>query len=190
MAEPATNNGFNACSNAKAALSKLKGIVKVAPLNEDDKAKILELEKQAEDNVMMGICKGINLGLVQALQKKNVFACITDDTMVWPKESYIKLVCGDEVIGQDVYDMDKLKELKEKGDIVAGNLVFYRGKMKIFKERRNEARVLLLPMQIPELVACTAVVASPSPPTDLYVKQRLEQDVQDPKLGSIIVGVD
>jgi hypothetical protein len=80
--------------------------------------------------------------------------------------------------------------MKSEGNLVAGNLVFYRNKIKVLKERREGMMVHMLPMQIPELTACGAVVASPSPPTDLYLKNRLGQNTEDSRLGSIIVGVD
>jgi hypothetical protein len=180
----------SACMQAEDTLRHLRGIVKVERMTDADMKEVLELEVQAEQNVMMGICKGMNLGLRQAFQKRNVFACITDDTLKWPGESYIRIICGDELIGQDIYDEERLAELKGKGELVAGNLVFYKGKMRLFKERREDVRLHLMPMAIPELMACSAVVASPSPPADLYIKKRLLQDAQNPKLGTIIVGVD
>jgi len=178
------------CLKVEEVLKGLKGIVKVKRLTEEERAEIIMLEQEAEGNIMMGICPGSNVGLAQAICKREVFGCITDDTMVWPSCSYIKVICGDDVIGQDIYDEKELERLKGEGNIVAGNLVFYRCKIKILKERRDEMRVHMLPMQIPELVTCGAVVASPSPPTDLYLKSRLGQDGGDSRLGSIIVGID
>jgi len=178
------------CSQTEEVLRNLKGIVGVTRLTEEDKKEAARLEKEADEGVLMGICKGINLGLFEALEKKNVFACISDETMVWPKESYVLILCGSELVGQDVYDETKLQEMKNRGEIVAGNLVFYRNKMNMFKEHKSETRVHLLAMQIPELKACGAIVASPSPPVDIFIREKFGLDPQDSKLGSIIVGVD
>jgi hypothetical protein len=183
-------DGKSACSMAEEVLAKLKGVVKVERLSAEDLAEIGRLESEAESKVMMGLCPGTNIGLKEALSKKNVFGCITDETMVWPSCSYIKVLCGDEVLGQDIYDEKELEKAKKEGNIVVGNLVFYRCKIKLLKERREEMRVHMLPMQISELVACGAVVASPSPPTDVYVKNRLGQNINDPHLGTVIVGID
>jgi hypothetical protein len=180
----------NACSKTENVLKGLRGIVKVQRLDTAQKEAVLKLEREAEEKVLMGLCKGINVGLREALSRKDTFACLTDETMVWPQCSYIKLYCGDELIGKDVYDEAELKQSKEEGNIVAGNLVFYRNKMGLFKEKPSEMRVHMMPMEITELCACGAVVASPSPPTDTYLKGLLGADLADRHLGTIVVGVD
>jgi hypothetical protein len=190
MKDDADSEKSFSCSQTEEALKNLKGIVAVMRLTDDDKKEAERLEKKADEGVLMGICKGINIGLFEALQKKNVFACVSDETLVWPKESYVLVICGDELVGQDIYDEAKLQELKNQGEIVAGNLVFYRNKVNLFRERREEARVHMLAMQIPELKACGAVVASPAPPVDLFIREKFGLDPQDSRLGSIVVGVD
>jgi len=180
----------NACSRTEDALRGLKGIVKVQRLDAAHKEAALKLEGEAEEKVLMGLGKGINVGLREALSRKNAFACLTDETMVWPHCSYIKLYCGDELIGKDIYDDAELKQRKEEGDIVAGNLVFYKSRLGLLKERSSEMRVHMMPMEIEELCVCGAVAASPSPPTDTYLKGVLGADPADKRLGTIVVGVD
>jgi len=162
----------------------------VVPLSREEVAEVLRLEGEAEKKVMMGLCKGINLGLREALKRRHVFVCATDLNLTWPECSYIKLVCNDEVVGEDIYDKVTLEDLKKKGHMVAGNLVLYKDKMKVFKEKRDEMKVHMLPMEIPELTVCGAVVGVPSPPTDIYLKARLGVDTEDNRLGTIVVGVD
>jgi hypothetical protein len=180
----------NACSRTEQVLTSLKGVIKAQRLDAPQREAALNLEHEAEEKVLMGLCKGVNVGLREALSKKNVFACLTDDTLVWPQCSYIKLYCGEELIGKDIYDEAELKRRKEKGDIVAGNLVFYKDKMGKLKEKPSEMRVHMMPMEITELCACGAVVASPSPPADNYLKGLLGADLSDKRLGTIVVGVD
>jgi hypothetical protein len=162
----------------------------VAVLSREEVAEVLRLEGEAEKKAMMGLGKGINLGLREALKRRNAFACATDLNLTWPECSYIKLVCDGEVIGEDVYDKAALEDLKKKGHMVAGNLVLYKDKMKVFKEKRDEMRVHILPMEIPELTVCGAVVGVPSPPADIYLKTTLGVDTEDNRLGTIVVGVD
>lgn len=180
----------NACARTEEALTVLRGIVRVRRLGGAEIEAARGFEAQAEGKVLMGLCPGTNVGLREALAKKNVFACLTDETLVWPKCSYMRLICGDEIMGQDIYDEEELKRRAEGGDIVAGNLVFYRKKLGLLRERRSELRVQMMPMQIQELCACGAVVASPSPPTDTYLKGFLGADLGDSRLGTIVVGVD
>jgi hypothetical protein len=180
----------NACSRTEEVLAGLKGVLKVQRLDASQGEAARSLEREAEEKVLMGLCKGVNIGLREALSKKNVFACLTDETLVWPQCSYIKLYCGDELIGKDIYDEAELKQRKDKGDIVAGNLVFFKDKMGKLKEKPSEMRVHMMPMEIMDLCACGAVVASPSPPADNYLKGLLGADLSDRRLGTIVVGVD
>lgn len=180
----------SACSRTEEAMARLKGIVKVQRLGQAEIEAARKFEAQAEGKVLMGLCPGTNKGLSEALAKKNVFACLTDETFFWPSCSYIRLVCGDDLIGHDVYDEAELERRRAAGDMVVGNLVFYRSKMGLLRERRSELRVEMMPMQIRELCECGAVVASPSPPTDTYLKEVMGADLQDRRLGTIVVGVD
>ncbi|MGQ9759775.1 MAG: hypothetical protein ACUVQ5_04290 [Candidatus Methanomethylicaceae archaeon] len=157
-------------------------------MDEEDRAEVERLEREAEEKVLMGLCKGTNMGVREALNKKVVFVCATDLSLRWPKSSLIRIVCDGETIGEDIYDEERLNRLKNEGNIVAGNLVFYKDKMLLLKEKRENIRVLMLPLLIPELESLGAIIGSPSPPTDLYLKKKLGITDKDPNLGTIIVG--
>lgn len=168
---------------------KLKGVTKVVLLGQEERAVVEKLESEAEEKVLMGFCKGKNLGVREALGKKTVYACLTDTSLRWPKTSLIKIVCGEETIGEDIYDEERLEKLKNEGNIVLGNLVLYKDKMRLMRENREKICVLMLPLRIPELETLGMVVGSPSPPADLYLKKKMGASEDDPKIGTIIVGV-
>lgn len=169
---------------------KLKGIVKVALLSKEDVAEVERLEREAEGKVLMGLCKGINLGVREALGRRAVYACITNSSLRWPKTSLVKIICDGETIGEDIYDEVELERLKKEGNIVVGNLVFYKEKMRLMKENREKISIIMLPLRIPELEGQGTVVGSPSPPADLYLKKRLGAPQDDPNIGTIIIGVN
>lgn len=169
---------------------KMKGIVKVALLSKEDVDEVERLEREAEGKVLMGLCKGVNLGVREALGRRRVYACITNSSLRWPKTSLVKIVCEGETIGEDIYDEAELERLKKEGNIVVGNLVFYREKMRLMKENREKMSVIMLPLRIPELEGRGMVVGSPSPPADLYLKRKLGVPEDDPKMGTIIIGVN
>lgn len=171
-------------------LKKICGILAVKELTEEEKNEVLRLECEAEKGVLMGLCKGINVGIREALKKDRVYACATNNSFKWPEGSYIRIICGEEVIGEDINDSSKLEELKSKGHIVAGTLVFYRDKMQLFRDRREDTRVHILPLEMPEVLGKRVVVGSPSPPADLYLKRRMGIDTEDKALGTVIVGVE
>ncbi|MEM3485968.1 MAG: hypothetical protein QXU33_01885 [Candidatus Methanomethyliaceae archaeon] len=175
--------------NVLKKLMGLKGIIKAALLSQEDRAEIERLEREAEGKVLMGLCKGINLGVREALRKKAVYACITNASLRWPKTSLVKIVCDEETIGEDVYDEGELEKLKNEGNIVMGNLVFYKDKMRLIKEKIDKISLIMLPLQIPELAGLGMVVGSPSPPADLYLKKKFGVSEDDPNIGTIVVGV-
>jgi hypothetical protein len=171
-------------------IKSIKGILKMERLNEEEKIEVLRLEGDAECHVMMGLCKGMNIGLRKALEKSKVFACLTDNTMEWPRCPYIKIYVGDEVIGEEIVNPDQMEELKKQGNIFAGDIVFYKEKFSLMRERNNDMKVHILPLEMPEVLGKGSVVGSPSPPGDTYLKKKLAGDLQDSRLGTIIIGVD
>ncbi|XRH75257.1 MAG: hypothetical protein ACO0C9_07115 [Candidatus Methanosuratincola verstraetei] len=172
------------------ALRRIEGIISVKELTEEEKSEVLKLEEQAEKGVLMGLCRGINIGVREALKKAKVFACATDRCFKWPQSSYIKIVCGEEVIGEDVNEQQRLERLKCEGNIVAGTLVFYRDKMRLFKDRRDETMVQILPLEMGEILGKKVVVGSPSPPADLFLKSRMGIDTGCTGLGTVLIGID
>lgn len=65
-------------------LKKFKGVHQVLVLEEDDKRKALELERQAEQRVIMGLGQGDNQGVKTALKRDVVMSIITDNEYEWP----------------------------------------------------------------------------------------------------------
>ncbi|MCX8169740.1 MAG: hypothetical protein N3D72_01485 [Candidatus Methanomethyliaceae archaeon] len=171
-------------------LNRIEGIVKVVKLNDEDKKEIERLEKEAESNILMGLCRGLNLGVRKALSKKSIYACLTNMEFKWPKTSLVRMVCDNEVIAEDIYDEELLRKLKEEGNIVIGNLVIYKDKVSIIKEKRDKLLTIMLPLCIPELEKLNAVVGSPSPPADKYLKIKFGVMEEGPELGTIIIGID
>ena len=171
------------------AMKSMKGILKLIQLDENDKAEVIRLEAEAESRVMMGFSQGLNLGVRKALEKKNVYACLTDSTMEWPRRSLIKLLYGEEVIGEEIVDAAEREELKKQGNICAGDVVFYREKMCLLKDRDNKMKVHILPLEMPCL-GNDVLVGSPSPPGDSYLKKKLDANLNDPKLGTVAIGFD
>ncbi len=172
------------------ALKGIEGIISVKELTEEEKSEVLKLEEQAEKSVLMGLCRGVNIGVRETLNKGRVFACATDRCFKWPQSSYIKIVCGEEVIGEDVNEQPRLERLKSEGNIVAGTLVFYREKMRLLKDRRGDTMVHILPLEIGEIMGKKAIAGSPSPPADMYLKSRMGIDTGNSALGTVLIGID
>lgn len=171
-------------------LGRIQGILKTAELTCEDRAEIERLESEAENSVLMGMCKGLNIGVRESLKRKHVLGGLTDGTMQWPRISLIKMVCGCDIVGEEIVDPVKLEECKKRGDLTVGEIVFYKDKIKIMREKQSELKIHIMPLEMPERLGPHAIVGSPSPPADLYIKKKMGADLSNPKLGTVIVGFD
>jgi hypothetical protein len=132
-------------------LARMQGILKTVELNMEDRAEIERLESEAEKGVLMGLCKGVNVGVREALRKRHLIGALSDGTMQWPRCSLIKMVCGSELVGEEVIDAAKREECKQKGDLVVGEIVFYKDKIEIMRSKHDEMRVQILPLEMQEV---------------------------------------
>ena len=65
-------------------IKAMKGVEETYILNEEDKEKILELEKKAEGAVLMGMGIGDNQGIKEVLKRQLIIAFTTNMDYVWP----------------------------------------------------------------------------------------------------------
>jgi len=62
-------------------LARMQGILKTVELNMEDRAEIERLESEAEKGVLMGLCKGVNVGVREALRKRHLLGALSDGTL-------------------------------------------------------------------------------------------------------------
>jgi hypothetical protein len=176
-------------------IKAIKGVEDTYILNEEDKEKIFELEKKAEGAVLMGLGVGDNQGIKEVLKCQVIIAFTTNMNYVWPEGPNVVLMQYGEKVGEDVYDPEKLEECKKCNDmIVMGNFVIYKNAVPKPKDAKKEPITVVLPPQKCQDVECVegiinAVLASPSTPSDEYIRS-----VMDLKpalgLGTFIIGFD
>lgn len=181
-------NVLEACIEA---LQRVPGIRAVRVLSDEERGRVLELEMKAERKVLMGLMPGINVGVREALSKKIVVAAITDMEFKWPDAPCVRLVCEGEEIGLEFKGGDP-EEMRRKGYIVVGSFAIRKDKVRLLKEKREKCLLELLPLELPLLEGVKgvkrAVIGSPSPPADEYLKKLF--NVWGEGLGTIIVGFD
>ncbi|MHC1577012.1 MAG: hypothetical protein ACXQTE_06625, partial [Methanosarcinaceae archaeon] len=99
------------------------------------------------------------------------------------------------VVGEDMDDTEKLKELDQSGDaLVIGNIALYDKSILMSKKSKSKPLVVVLPhkpcSEVEELSHVSrAILASPSPPTDEYVKERMGLD-NEHGTGTFLLGFD
>lgn len=176
-------------------IKAIKGVEDTYILSEEDKEKILELEKKAEGAVLMGLGIGDNQGIKEVFKRQVIIAFTTNMNYVWPEGPNVVLMQYGEKVGEDVYDPEKLEECKKCNDmLVMGNFVIYKSSVPKPKDAKKEPITVVLPPQKCQNVECVegvtnVVLASPSTPSDEYIRS-----VMDLKpavgLGTFIIGFD
>ncbi|AGF97388.1 hypothetical protein MSMAP_2575 [Methanosarcina mazei SarPi] len=173
----------------------MKGVEETYILNEEDKEKILELEKKAEGAVLMGMGIGDNQGIKEVLKRQLIIAFTTNMDYVWPEGPNVILMQYGEKVGEDVYDPEKLEECKKCRDmVVMGNFVIYRSAVPKPKDAKKEPITVVLPPQKCEDLECVEgltgiVMASPSTPTDEYIRSVMGLRPAT-GMGTFIIGFD
>lgn len=176
-------------------LKEIKGVGETYVLLEEDRENINELEKKADEMTLMGIGRGDNRGIKEVLKKDVVIPFTTNMDYVWPCAPNVVLMHHDCVVGEDMDDMCKLNELKHcKEHLIIGNIVIYDKDLLRSIDPKNDPLIVVLPPkpcdEVEELPhICNAILASPSPPTDEYLKQKMAFP-QAHGTGTFLLGFD
>lgn len=176
-------------------LKEIQGVGETYVLLEEDRENIKELEKKADEMTLMGLGRGDNRGVKEVLKKDVVIPFTTSMDYVWPSCPNVVLMHHDRVVGEDVDDECKLNELKCcKDNLVIGNIVIYDKDLLRSIDPKKDPLIVVLPpktcAEVEELPhICNVVLASPSPPTDEYLKQKMGLP-QTHGTGTFILGFD
>jgi len=173
-------------------LRGIKGIVDVERLNDEDCAEILDLERKAEQILMMGLAKTVNRGLRDAIDRGVTYAAIHDPDLRHPPGPTVIWVREDEIIGEEVWDKAIIDGLKKRQDVlfIGEGFVLYADKIR--RMQKTEMTVVFQGLPVPELQNIdkieSVVSATLSAPADLHVKRKLGWSTTDPKIGTILIG--
>ncbi|MDI3539613.1 MAG: hypothetical protein PWR29_147 [Methanolobus sp.] len=176
-------------------IKNMKGVGDILILTDQDREIIRELEKKADQMTLMGLGIGDNKGVKQVLENDVIFAFTTNMDFKWPAGPNVILMHHGCVVGEDVDDQQKLEEFKCcKTNLVIGNIVIYdTGVLKRVDSKKDPLVVVMPPKPCPELdgipMVCNATLASPSPPSDEYMKERMGlQNIHG--TGTFMLGFD
>jgi hypothetical protein len=176
-------------------IKAIKGVDETYILNEEDKEKVLELEKKAEGAVLMGLGVGDNQGIKEVFKRQVIIAFTTNMNYVWPEGPNVVLMQFGEKVGEDVYDPEKLEECKKCKDmVVMGNFVIYRSAVPKPKDAKKEPITVVLPPQKCQELECingvdNIILGSPSTPSDEYLRSVMGLKPEIGR-GTFIIGLD
>ncbi|WP_321430410.1 hypothetical protein [uncultured Methanolobus sp.] len=165
--------------NVKNSIIQMQGVGNTLLLNENDREIIRELEKKADEMTLMGLGRGDNKGVKAVLENDVIFAFTTNMDFCWPEGPNVILMHDGCVVGQDIDDEAKLEEVKTCRDkLVIGNIVIYDTSVLKKMDVKNNPLIVVLPPKSCDEVeavdrACNVILASPSPPSDEYLKEKM-----------------
>lgn len=175
-------------------MKSLEGVIKLKLLSTEDKKTILEVEKREEDKIAWGMCKSINEGIREALNREYTVGMIIDSSeFQYPYHPHMVIKYRDEIIGEEVSE-EKATELRsEKTNIFLGeNFVVYFHRIPREPEAREEIRLYYLtrPFEIPAgpTIMSNCVLGVPSVEGDAKLKELLNVDMKELEIGTCLVG--
>ncbi len=181
--------------DVKKSIMEIKGVGKTLLIDDNDRDIIRELEKKADEMTLMGLGRGDNKGVKKVLEKDVIFAFMTDMEYRWPEGPNVILMHDGCVVGEDLDDEEKLEEMRTcKDKLVIGNIVIYdTDVLKKMDKKTNPLVVVLPPKPCNEVECvdnvCNAVLASPSPPSDEFLKGKMGLDNLH-GTGTFLLGFD
>ncbi|OGP89286.1 MAG: hypothetical protein A2157_10260 [Deltaproteobacteria bacterium RBG_16_47_11] len=178
------------------ALKGVKGIKAASLLDDQHRSEILKIEQEAEEKALMGFGKTFNSGLREVLECEIVIAALTDMDFEWGCFCGMQLKKGNQVVGEEIRDPNRLRELSQRSDVyfLHKNFVIYKGRINFPQDIMNKVCQFEFPCacvdwfsHLDGIESC--IFCNPSTPTDLYIKKNYFEDKDERGLGTILVGV-
>jgi hypothetical protein len=170
-----------------------KGISSVLFLDETDRKKIIELEREDEQKGLVLCGKKSNVGIRQVLGCDMMLVFLTNSEFQWPRNN-VKLMHGGNLIGRDVLDPVELQEyLDDPKYRVLGNIVILNKEFLNIRSSTDPIDMVINAHPFPSIEAVYdisgAIIASPSVASDRYIRS-LSQDGNSAYIGSFLLGFD
>jgi hypothetical protein len=194
------NEMGNPCTCIKIVLSTLRscrGVQTLKVITEDEKKRILQVEKEAEEEIAYAMCKTLNIGIREAIKRESTLAILIDSSLYeYPHHPDMVMLCDNIVLGEQVNDPILIKELRNDKSIffLWDNFVIYTSRLPKDKKTRERVRMVYKSMNVQQLenIACVKeeVFGSPSMKGDMLIRRMLSYGEVSPMIGTCLIGFD
>jgi hypothetical protein len=176
-------------------LKDCKGVLKTKVLTEEEKKEILYIENKEEDQIVFGMCKSLNKGVREALQREFTIATVIDSSVFeYPHHPHMVMVVEDQIVGEQINDSKAIEELKKDPNnlFLWNKFVIYMKKLPKESEERKKLRMVYLPRK-PSQLDCLSFLSEccfgvPSTKGDSLLKKILNKQSNQTVLGTCLVG--
>jgi hypothetical protein len=168
------------------ALKNVKGIMKASPFSSDDRRKMLDIEQEAEKKAFMGLGNVVNVGVREVLTYEFIYVALTSMDFDWGCQPGLVMKKGQELVGEEVRDKERLAELSNRKDVwfMHQNFVIYKDKVSFPQDLMRK----ICHFEIFE--NHSIIYANPSTLGDTFLKAQYFDGIHEKGLGTILVGVD
>lgn len=183
----------------KTEVKSVRGILDVKEFAQKDKEALVRIEKEAEEKSLLGLGKVINSGVFKVLDLGVILVALTSMEFDWGFHPSLILKKGEIIVGEEVRDPHKIDELTSRKEVwfMHRTFVVYKDRITWPKDIMEKACHFEIPA-IPcewDCVKCLhprskLYFANPSPPADIFLKERYFGGQDQRGLGTILVGVE
>jgi hypothetical protein len=180
------------------ALLNVKGLQDIRPLRETDHPSILEMERKAEEQSLMGLGKVINTGVPDVLNYDLIYVALTNMEFDWGDYATLVLKKGRQIVGTEVRDKKKLEQLSKQDNVwfLHRNFVVFKDKITFPQDIMKKIchfEIPLLPAEFcildEDQIQCKSVsFANPCVPGDMFLKEQYFDGLDKKGLGTILIG--
>jgi hypothetical protein len=177
---------------------RTEGIADARALADEDRLKVIDFEQEAESRSLLGLGKVVNAGVLEVLECDWVYVALTQVCFPWPSGPSLLLKKGDEIVGEEVTDEQTMARLSSDKNVwfMHKNFVVYKDKVSFPQDIMKKICYFEIPghrvhwldnehgLQFQFTAYC-----SPSPPCDVFLKERYFQGKDVQGTGTILIGI-
>jgi hypothetical protein len=181
-------------------LEKVKGIHRAKPFADKDRARIEEIEADAEKQSLMGLGKVINAGIKRVFECERVYVALNNMDFDWGCHATLILKKGDKVVGEEVRDAKAIARLSKRENVwfMHKNFVVYKDKISFPQDIMKKECIFEIPCLPAEWCRiendrfeCNSIIfANPCTPSDIYLKEQYFDGADVKGTGTILVGIE
>lgn len=181
-------------------LSRIKGIVKAVPILDEDRQTLLEIETEAEEKSLMGLGKVVNVGVRRLTLCDWLYVALTDMDFDWGRKPNLLMKKGDQIVGEEVSDPEKIKKLSGDRNVwfMHRNFVVYKDRVAFPQDVMQKICHFEIPCHLAEWCdiedehfRCHEILyAWPSTPCDVFLKKKYFGGSDERGSGTVLLGVN
>lgn len=182
--------GEKLIENVMLSIKKLKGVLDVQRLSDEDRRSLLEMESSRDGDVI----PVINKGLEECLNREICLILLKNENFrIAPTPTVLLVTDKGRILGQELLSPKEKEIYHDRGDVyfLSDDFILFKPNKTLDRTLNEKEFFLLPPVPFPELEEfheiSEVISCSPSTMGDSYLKEKYGYP-QDPHIATIIVG--